>query len=52
MCIRDRQYGIPYDHGPIIMGYNKDLFDAEGLAYPAEDWTLSLIHISEPTRPY
>ena len=34
-----KQYGIPYDHGPIIMGYNKDLFDAEGLAYPAEDWT-------------
>jgi multiple sugar transport system substrate-binding protein len=35
----DKQYSIPYDHGPIIMGYNKDLFDAEGLAYPAEDWT-------------
>jgi multiple sugar transport system substrate-binding protein len=35
----DKQYEIPYDHGRIIMGYNKDLFDAEGLAYPAEDWT-------------
>jgi multiple sugar transport system substrate-binding protein len=35
----DKQFSIPYDHGPIIMGYNKDLFDAEGLAYPAEDWT-------------
>lgn len=33
------QYEIPYDHGPIIMGYNKDLFDAAGVAYPAEDWT-------------
>jgi multiple sugar transport system substrate-binding protein len=35
----DKQYSIPYDHGPIILGYNKDLFDAEGVAYPAEDWT-------------
>lgn len=35
----DQQHGIPYDHGPIILGYNKDLFDAEGLAYPSEDWT-------------
>ena len=34
-----KQYSIPYDHGPIIMGYNKDLFDAAGVAYPAEDWT-------------
>jgi multiple sugar transport system substrate-binding protein len=35
----DKQYSIPYDHGPIILGYNKDLFDAAGVAYPAEDWT-------------
>lgn len=34
------QYEIPYDHGPIIMGYNKDLFDAAGMAYPADDWTM------------
>lgn len=36
----DKQYEIPYDHGPIILGYNKDLFDAEGVSYPAEDWTM------------
>lgn len=35
----DMQYGIPYDHGPIILGYNKDLFDAAGVAYPDETWT-------------
>jgi multiple sugar transport system substrate-binding protein len=37
--LNDQQFSIPYDHGPIIMGYNKDLFDAAGLDYPAEDWT-------------
>jgi multiple sugar transport system substrate-binding protein len=34
------QYEIPYDHGPIILGYNKNLFDAGGVAYPDETWTL------------
>lgn len=34
-----KQYEIPYDHGPIILGYNKDLFDEAGLAYPDESWT-------------
>jgi multiple sugar transport system substrate-binding protein len=32
-------YEIPYDHGPIILGYNKDLFDQAGLEYPNENWT-------------
>lgn len=31
---------LPYDHGPVILGYNKDLFDAAGVDYPAEDWTM------------
>lgn len=31
---------IPYDHGPIILGYNKDLFDAAGHPYPDETWTM------------
>lgn len=34
-----KQYEIPYDHGPIILGYNKDLFDEAGLDYPNENWT-------------
>ncbi|GAB4423986.1 MAG: sugar ABC transporter substrate-binding protein [Anaerolineae bacterium] len=33
-------HAIPYDHGPVILGYNKTLFDAEGVDYPAEDWTM------------
>jgi multiple sugar transport system substrate-binding protein len=35
----DKQGAIPYDHGPIILGYNKDLFDEAGLPYPSEEWT-------------
>jgi multiple sugar transport system substrate-binding protein len=35
-----KQYEIPYDHGPVILGYNKDLFDKAGIAYPNEDWTM------------
>jgi multiple sugar transport system substrate-binding protein len=33
-------HGIPYDHGPVILAYNKDLFDADGIDYPTEDWTM------------
>jgi multiple sugar transport system substrate-binding protein len=33
-------HAIPYDHGPIILGYNKTLFDSAGLDYPTEDWTM------------
>jgi len=31
---------IPYDHGPIILGYNKTMFDEVGMDYPNEDWTM------------
>lgn len=34
-----KQYEIPYDHGPVILGYNKDLFDAAKVDYPNENWT-------------
>lgn len=34
------QHGIPYDHGPMLIGYNKDIFDAAGMAYPDETWTM------------
>ncbi len=33
-------HGIPYDHGPILLGYNKDLFDAADMDYPDETWTM------------
>lgn len=35
-----KQVCIPYDHGPIILGYNKDIFDAAGEPYPDETWTM------------
>jgi ABC-type glycerol-3-phosphate transport system substrate-binding protein len=31
--------GLPADITPYVLEYNKDLFDAAGLAYPAMDWT-------------
>lgn len=34
-------HGIPYDHGPIILGYNKNIFDAAGVAYPTDEWTMT-----------
>lgn len=33
-------YGIPYDEGPGMLYYNKDLFDAAGIGIPDETWTL------------
>lgn len=34
------QHELPYDHGPVILGYNKDIFDAAGHDYPSPDWTM------------
>ena len=39
-ALNGKQYEIPYDHGPMIMGYNKDIFDAAGEPYPTADWTM------------
>jgi multiple sugar transport system substrate-binding protein len=36
----DQLYAIPYDEGPGILYYNMDLFDAAGIPYPDETWTL------------
>ena len=32
-------WGLPADVTPFVIEYNKDLFDAAGLAYPTPDWT-------------
>lgn len=38
--LRDgRQFGLPKYHGAVALFYNKDLFDAAGVAYPTDDWT-------------
>ena len=34
-----KQYGIPMDYDTIGLWYNKELFDAAGVAYPDETWT-------------
>lgn len=33
-------HAIPYDHGPVLLGYNKDIFDAAGVDYPDETWNM------------
>jgi multiple sugar transport system substrate-binding protein len=33
-------YGLPYDEGPGILYYNKDVFDEAGMDYPGPEWTL------------
>lgn len=33
------QYGVPIDYDTIGLWYNKELFDAAGLAYPDDTWT-------------
>ena len=32
-------YAAPYVSKVFAMAYNKDIFDAAGLAYPTESWT-------------
>ncbi len=33
-----KTYGIPSGQYSVVMYFNKDLFDAAGLAYPSQDW--------------
>lgn len=35
----DGMYGLPRDFQTIALFYNKDMFDAAGVAYPTGDWT-------------
>jgi len=32
-------FGLPRDFQTIVLFYNKDMFDAAGMAYPTADWT-------------
>lgn len=36
---RGFQGGLPWDGNSVIVFFNKDMFDAEGIPYPEEDWT-------------
>ncbi len=35
----DTLYGLPWIAQPVVVFYNKNLFDAAGLKYPTDDWT-------------
>jgi multiple sugar transport system substrate-binding protein len=35
----DGYFGLPRDFQTIVLFYNKDMFDAAGVAYPTADWT-------------
>lgn len=35
----DGYFGLPRDFQTIVFFYNKDMFDAAGVAYPSADWT-------------
>ncbi len=35
----ERVYGIPLDFTPMVMYYNRTLFDAAGVPYPRDGWT-------------
>lgn len=35
----DAIYALPKGYTPMVMVYNKDLFDRAGLPYPTDDWT-------------
>jgi multiple sugar transport system substrate-binding protein len=37
--VSDAYYGLPRDFQTIVLFYNKDMFDAAGVAYPTASWT-------------
>ena len=37
--LADGFYGLPRDFQTIVLYYNKDMFDAGGVAYPTDTWT-------------
>ncbi|MGB1287762.1 MAG: ABC transporter substrate-binding protein [Aggregatilineales bacterium] len=37
--IDDELYCLPLDNAALVVFYNKELFDAAGVDYPADDWT-------------
>ncbi len=39
----DGYYGLPRDVQPSVMYYNKDMFDAAGVAYPDDTWTWNTV---------
>ncbi|WNY32732.1 extracellular solute-binding protein [Curtobacterium flaccumfaciens] len=40
MKVDGKLYGLPYDTGPMVMFYNKDIFDKAGVPEPKPGWTV------------
>ena len=41
--VEGRTYAYPYDHGPLILTYNVDMFDEFGVDYPDDTWTFDTL---------
>lgn len=39
MRVRGQLYDLPISVQPMVVMYNRDVFDTKGIAYPQEDWT-------------
>lgn len=39
VALADGVYGLPWIAQPVVIYYNKDIFDAMGVDYPTADWT-------------
>jgi multiple sugar transport system substrate-binding protein len=39
VALADGVYGLPWIAQPVVLYYNKDIFDAMGVEYPNADWT-------------
>ena len=37
--MNDGVYGLPWIAQPVVLYYNKDIFDEMGVEYPNPDWT-------------
>ncbi|UNK72077.1 sugar ABC transporter substrate-binding protein [Microbacterium sp. H1-D42] len=53
MQFQGKQTGIPLDSGPMVLIYNKDLFDAAGISAPPKTWdeysaAAAAIHAHDP----
>jgi multiple sugar transport system substrate-binding protein len=45
----DGYYGLPRDFQTIVLYYNKDMFDAAGMAYPDDTWTMDKLREAAKT---
>lgn len=41
LSVNGKLLALPYDFGPVVIAYNKDLFKKKGVPYPKNGWTWS-----------